>query len=70
VPTIVLELLVTGEREDVEVHIDRTPSYKDLLDADEAWVIHFTCEDDYPNHPIWQSDKQLRMGVNVVHLLA
>jgi hypothetical protein len=66
-PTIVLELLATGEPEDVEVHIERTPSYKDLLHADEAWVIHFTCEDDYLNHPIWQSDEQLRMGVNVVH---
>jgi hypothetical protein len=33
-----------------------------LLSADEAWVVHFTCEDDF--YPFWQSDTD---GVNVVH---
>ena len=36
-----------------------------LLSADEAWVVHFTCEPD--DHPIWQSDVELSGGVNVVH---
>jgi hypothetical protein len=38
-----------------------------LLSANEAWVVHFTCERDY--HPIWQSDVEFKLsgGINVVH---
>jgi hypothetical protein len=67
-PTVVLELLATGDVSFVRAHIEKTPYYKDLLSADEAWVVHFTCEDDYLDHPTWQSDEQLqREGINVVH---
>lgn len=62
---IVLELLATGDRRDVEAHVKKTPEYKTLLPAVEAWVIHFTCETDY--QPIWQSAEQLRNGLNVAH---
>jgi len=64
-PPIVLELLATGDRSFVRSHIEKTPGYKALLSADEAWIVHFTCEDDY--HPVWQSDAELDEGVNVVH---
>lgn len=64
-PPIVLELLATGDPNFVRSHIEKTPRYKALLSAGEAWVIHFTCEEDY--HPIWQSDAELDEGVNVVH---
>jgi hypothetical protein len=37
------------------------------LSADEAWVVHFTCEDDY--RPIWQFDEGLRRGVDVVYFV-
>jgi hypothetical protein len=37
----------------------------DLLHANEGWIVHFTCEDNY--QPIWQSDAVLEKGVNVVH---
>ena len=59
--TIVLELLATGEPSSVESHIRKTPEYAALVSANEAWVVHFTCQKDY--QPIWQSD----MSVNVVH---
>jgi hypothetical protein len=38
-----------------------------LLSANEAWVVHFTCERDY--RPIWQSDVELSSGINVVHFV-
>ena len=64
-PTIVLELLATGDTSFVQSHIEKTPEYMALLSANEAWVVHFTCERDY--HPIWQSDEELSGGLNVVH---
>ena len=59
--TIVLKLLATGEPSSVESHIQKTPEYAALLSANEAWVVHFTRQEDYL--PIWPSD----MSVNVVH---
>ncbi|KAM6503857.1 hypothetical protein JOM56_000800 [Amanita muscaria] len=61
-PIIVFELLATGEPSSVKSHIQKTPAYKVLLAAEEAWVVHFTCQKDYC--PIWQSDLD---DVNVVH---
>ncbi len=63
--TIVLELLATGNETFIRSHIEKTPENKSLLDAEEAWVVHFTCQDDF--RPIWQSDTQLDDGVNMVH---
>jgi len=63
--TIVLELLATGEPSSVESHIRKTPEHAALLSANEAWVVHFTRQQDY--HPIWQSDTELSKSINVVH---
>jgi len=63
--TIVLELLATGEPSSVESHIGKTPQYAALLSANEAWVVHFTRQEDYI--PIWQSDTELSKNINVVH---
>lgn len=63
--TIVLELLATGEPSSVESHIRKTPEYAALLSANEAWVVHFTRQEDYC--PIWQSDMELSKNINVVH---
>jgi len=41
------------------------PEYKSLSGAEEAWIVHFTCQDDF--RPVWQSDTELDDGVNVVH---
>lgn len=64
--TIVLELLATGDKNFVKKHIQKTPEYTELLSADEAWVVHFTCEDNY--HPIWPTDVQIETGLNIVHV--
>ncbi|CAG8477021.1 4670_t:CDS:2 [Paraglomus occultum] len=38
------EILVTWS---IEQQINKTPEYKRLASAQEAWVVHFTCEDGY-----------------------
>ncbi|KAF8812558.1 hypothetical protein BYT27DRAFT_7087461, partial [Phlegmacium glaucopus] len=63
--TVVLELLATGTPSSIKSHIQKTAEYKELLSANEAWVIHFTCEDNY--EPTWQSDAELLSGINVIH---
>ncbi|KAF8592403.1 hypothetical protein K439DRAFT_1625790 [Ramaria rubella] len=63
--TIVLELLATGDVTFVRDHIQKTPEYQHLLSADEAWVVHFTCQDNY--QPIWPSDQEMQEGLNMVH---
>jgi hypothetical protein len=64
-PPVVLELLATGERGLIMSHIKKTREYMRLLSAQEGWVIHFTCEDNF--NPIWQPDGLLTMGLNVLH---
>ncbi|ORZ12046.1 hypothetical protein BCR41DRAFT_356401 [Lobosporangium transversale] len=66
-PTVVIELLATGSQTSIKDHISKTLTYKRLLPAEEAWVVHFTCEDDYFKHPYWQTDAELDQGVNLVH---
>jgi hypothetical protein len=66
-PPIVLELVATGDVTFVQSHIEKIPEYMALLSAREAWVVHFTCEDNY--NPIWQSTSELNKGVNVVHFI-
>ncbi|KAM6503837.1 hypothetical protein JOM56_000780 [Amanita muscaria] len=61
-PMVVFKLLATGEPSSVKSHIQKTPGYKVLLSAKDAWVVHFTCQKDYC--PIWQSELD---NVNVVH---
>ena len=62
--TIVLELLATRDKNFVKDHIQKSPEYKELLLANEAWVVHFTCEDDY--QPIWPAD-EMKKGLNMIH---
>ncbi len=44
----------------VNSHIEKIVECKTLLNADEAWVVHFTREDDY--FPVWQYEY-----IRVVH---
>ena len=62
------ELLATGDKSFIKEHIGNVKVYKDNMGAEEAWVIHFTCEDDYLGHPQWQSDELLDDNINVVHI--
>ncbi|ORY89524.1 hypothetical protein BCR41DRAFT_365995, partial [Lobosporangium transversale] len=41
-PTVVIELLATGSQTSIKDHISKTLTYKRLLPAEEAWVVHFT----------------------------
>jgi hypothetical protein len=63
----VLEPLATGHPDFVKEHIERTKQYKDNLGAEEAWVVHFTREDDYLADPMWQSEELLIDDINVIH---
>jgi len=44
--------LTKGDERDVSTHIEKT--------AHETWIVHFTCDDDYLNHP---TDKQLEEDI-------
>ena len=66
-PTVVLELLATGDRHFIQSHIEKTPEYMALLSADEAWVVHFTRQE--PFDPVWESPAGLGRGVNIVHFV-
>lgn len=65
---IVLELLATGGPAFIQEHINRTKEYKINSGAGEAWIVHFTREDNYLEHPLWQSNELLTEGVYVVHV--
>ena len=47
--TVPLKLLATVDTGSIKQHINKTPEYKykRLASAQEAWVVHFTCEDGY-----------------------
>ena len=62
---IILELLTTRNETFIWSHIENMPEYKSLSGAEEAWIVHFTCQDDF--RPVWQSDTELDDGVNMVH---
>ncbi|PBK78647.1 hypothetical protein ARMSODRAFT_1078164 [Armillaria solidipes] len=63
--TVVIAVLATGDADSVHLRVLGLTEYKELLGADEAWLVHFTREDDY--EPVWQSSDSLEKGVNVVH---
>ncbi|RPB01778.1 hypothetical protein L873DRAFT_1842228 [Choiromyces venosus 120613-1] len=67
-PTVVLKLVATENAIEIERLLNKTLRYKNLHSVGEAWVIHFTCEDDYSKNPHWQSDELLRKGVFLMHL--
>lgn len=65
--TVVLELLATAKRNELDEHFGRALNYAKLLSADETWVIHFTCEDNATKNPFWPNDRKLKEGLRVVH---
>ncbi|CAG8610548.1 16725_t:CDS:2 [Funneliformis mosseae] len=64
---IVLELLATASNDDLIEHFQRALEYANLLSADETWIVHLTCEDEYVKRPLWPSDSQLKMKLHVAH---
>ena len=62
---IVLELLATATKKELDEHFERVLKYAELLSADEIWIVHFTCEDNYAQKLQWPSSDR----INVVHFL-
>jgi hypothetical protein len=66
-PTIILELLATSTKRQLEEHSDRTLKYAQSLKKElfvrDVWIVHFTCYDN-PKH--WLSDDQQKKGLNAV----
>lgn len=62
--TFVLALLATGTDKDIDSHINKMPVYAKHQSATEAWMIHFTCEDDFA--PV---EPSLDEGINVLHFV-
>ncbi|GES85879.1 P-loop containing nucleoside triphosphate hydrolase protein [Rhizophagus clarus] len=65
---IVLELLATATKGNLDEHFGRALNYARILSANETWIVHFTCEDDFIFDPYWPSDDILRNGLNVLHI--
>lgn len=66
--TIVVEVLATAGSGLIREQIERIREYKGIMGAQEAWVVHFTREDDYLEGPYWQADEVVEEGVNMVHV--
>ncbi|KAF9992615.1 hypothetical protein BGZ79_002856 [Entomortierella chlamydospora] len=66
---VALELVVTETTQVVQAHIDKTVNYKELLGANEGWVIHFTKEDNYlKDHPVWPAQEMLDNDIFIIHI--
>ncbi|RHZ75162.1 hypothetical protein Glove_217g51 [Diversispora epigaea] len=64
---IVLELLATATKTELEEHFMQALDYAKMLSAGETWIVHFTREFDIILKPHWPSDEQQASGLNVVH---
>ncbi|CAG8535841.1 1336_t:CDS:2 [Rhizophagus irregularis] len=64
---IVLELLATATVGELSEHYNRVLNYARLLSANESWIVHFTCEDDYNEKSHWPSDGLLQQELSVAH---
>ncbi|PKY30009.1 hypothetical protein RhiirB3_392248 [Rhizophagus irregularis] len=64
---IVLELLATATKKDLDEHFERVLEYAEKLSADDIWIVHFTCEDSYATATHeklhWPPDDR----INVIH---
>ncbi|PKB99271.1 hypothetical protein RhiirA5_462251 [Rhizophagus irregularis] len=61
--TVVLELLATPTKNELEEHSKRVLNYAEKLSANEIWIVNFTCEDDALKKPYWPSNS----NINIVH---
>jgi hypothetical protein len=66
--TLLLGFVATETPDVVREHFAWVGLSQKELSSDDSWVVHFTCEDDYLDHPIWQSSQQLEEGINVLHV--
>ncbi len=63
--TIVIAVLGTEDVASARLRVLGLAEYKELMGADEAWLVQYTRKDLYEQ--IWQSSDPLEKGVNVVY---
>ncbi|RUS16242.1 hypothetical protein BC937DRAFT_91453 [Endogone sp. FLAS-F59071] len=66
-PMIILELMASGVKAEVQKHFAKALKYGSRFDNPEIWVINFTCLDNATTLPVWQNDDELNRGLNVAH---
>lgn len=66
--TIVLELLATATKTQLNEHFVRALEYGNKLSAEDVWIVHFTCEDNSTQNPYYPSNEELSK-LNIVHFL-
>ncbi|CAG8513272.1 10522_t:CDS:2 [Paraglomus brasilianum] len=66
--TVVLELLATATRTQLNEHFVRAIEYGNKLCAEEVWIVHFTCEDNSTQNPYYPPSAEL-CKLNIVHFL-
>lgn len=66
-PTVILELLATSTKKQLDEHFERTLRYarslKKKLSVRDIWIVHFICQDN-PNY--WPSEAMRKNGLNAV----
>ena len=65
--TVVLELLATATKNDLNEHFERVLNCAKMLSANDIWIVNFTCEDDATKKPHWPPNDGKFESVNVVH---
>jgi hypothetical protein len=65
--TVVLELLASATKNELNQHFERVLNYAEMLSANDIWIINFTCEDDATKKPHWPPNDGKFESVNVIH---
>ncbi|SRR5437763_11333287 len=65
---IVLELLATATKTQLNEHFVQALGYGNKLSAEDVWIVHFTCEDNSTQNPYYPSNEELSK-LNIVHFL-
>nr|CAG8514657.1 1732_t:CDS:2 [Entrophospora candida] len=65
--TVILEILATATKKELNEHFERVLNYAEKLSTNEIWIVHFTCEDGAIQNLHWPPDDRKFGSVNVVH---
>ncbi|RGB38482.1 hypothetical protein C1646_665357 [Rhizophagus diaphanus] len=63
--TVVLELLASANKKELNEHFERVLNYAEMLSADDKWIVNFTCEDYATKKPHWPPNDIKFESVNV-----
>jgi hypothetical protein len=64
---VVLELLASATKNELNKHFVRVLNYAEMLSADDIWIVNFTCEDNATKQSYWPPNDGNFESVNVVH---